>query len=218
MFLVMAFLNGILWAFLRRIYGGALESFSIIKERGVQTTLMIVSTLIVIFPSATDLNITSSVIANFTLSLLLSCWLQFCYWSLGHGMVMWIGTDGTPKDEKELKRYQDMWGYDFVCKIVPKENWYGPFFDWLLMKIRYVLPMIPMMIIHPLYLLIGWLVGNNYALCHKAFQEDKWIWNTLPKWLKTKWVGGPTSAAEFISGFQFGFIIYIIHRVLLING
>lgn len=215
MFLVMAFLNGVLWAFLRRIFGGALESLPIMKERGVQTVLMLISIIVVVFPyeipSSTNLVLAGKVVY----SIILACWLQFIYWSLGHGMVMWIGTDGLPKDDKELKRYEEMWGYDLACEIVPKENWYGPFFDWFIMKIRYVIPMIPLMAIHPLYLLIGWLVGNNYALCFKAYQEDKWIWDKLPEWLKKRWIGGPTNAGEFVSGFQFGFIIYIIHRVLL---
>lgn len=173
------------WGFLRRWFGGALEDFPILKSRGVQTIVMICSILPLYM------------CYGFATAVLTALWLQFIFWSIGHGPAFDRGHGGLPDDDT-LRRYKEMWGYKLACKLFPENMWYGFWFDGFLMSIRYTLPMAALSIYYLSfgYVLIGLSISPIYGFC----------W-----WLKDKGYINitPTKLAEVLSGFVFGYIWYL---------
>lgn len=96
-------------------------------------------------------------------SLWVALWIQI-YWALGHGPCYDTGTAGKP-DDKLLKRYEKMLGYKLVCRLFPKEEWYGFGFDFVLLAIRYTYPLLPIFFLfNPVLLTLGLLVAGLYAM------------------------------------------------------
>lgn len=94
------------WLFMA--YGGdssgvgmvaVLENTLFLRNRGVQTIVMMLS-MFLLFCSFKSWQGTVA-------SLLLACYLQFQFWSRGHGACFDIGR-GTP-DETTIKRYNERW-------------------------------------------------------------------------------------------------------------
>ena len=100
-------------------------------------------------------------------------------------------------------------GYDIVCKIIPKEYWFGYRFDYLLMMMRYVLPMIHMCFVSPMYLIRGFRVALIYAHCWTMYEKETWMFDG------NDFNGRATFLAEVLSGFMFGFISYAIMTIFL---
>ena len=103
----------ILGAFLRRWYGGCLEDYKILRNRGVQTVCMM----------AVFMSIYIHDISNWKCwigALVVSCWLQFEFWSRGHGACFDEGR-GIP-DEKTIKRYNEIINPDVVFILISKNN------------------------------------------------------------------------------------------------
>lgn len=123
---------------------------------------------------------------------------EFLFWSLGHGAAFDIGRSGYP-DEETIKRY-DKFFWDKWCKIiVPKQNWYGFWYDYLWMCFRYMLPaLLVSIIIGNVYFgYSGFLIATIYALCWNLYDIGK---------LKKM---SPTELAEYLSGFISGFLILL---------
>lgn len=77
---MLTIINGLWWALLRRWFGGMLENYPILKNRGIQTTVMMLSML----PFFVDGN------SNFmcwVAGLSIISWLQFVEISSGHGPI-----------------------------------------------------------------------------------------------------------------------------------
>ncbi len=190
--ILVSILNGLIWVILRRIYGGGCKK-GFLSERGVQTVIMMLAMLPFTFYKFNPL-------LCVLLSITLTCWLQFIYWSKGHGPAFDMATDKIPSQETK-SRYEDMWGYKYVCKRIPYPRWYGFLFDYKLLNIRYFLPMIPVgVIFSTIFLLIGLSTSPVYAFCWALYREEKWFFDKLPKWCNY-----PTDLAEVVSGFIFGF-------------
>ena len=94
-------------------------------------------------------------------SLWVALWIQI-EWALAHGPCYDVGEGGQP-DEKMIKRYEKMVGYKTLCKMFPKDKWYGVCFDYMLLAIRYTYPIIPMMF-NPVFITLGLVVSGFYAI------------------------------------------------------
>lgn len=196
---MIAIINGICWALLRRWFGGWLEPYPVLRSRGVQTAVMICAMLPWFIKPGCNLSCLFIAIA-------LVCWLQFVEISSGHGMVFDVSRGGEPQDDKSRQRYQGMWGYTYMLKIVPEQYHFGFLFDFSLLLIRYTLPMLPLAFFSWGYVLIGLSVAPIYAFCWTLFERDAWIIQKLPSFMR--W---PTQLAEFMWGFVFGFGLAIIN-------
>lgn len=175
-------LNAALWAFLRRWYGGGFKNTWLGNHRGIQTTLMIVAMLpFFVFDFSSW--------KSWCIGLALTLWVQFQFWSRGHGPAFDVGHDTDPSDSI-IKRYQERW-YDKVCKFwFPEEFWYTRPYDALWMFLRYTCPMLVPAFISPLYLLPGFCAPVVY---------DR-VWEKYGNWY----------LAEYIIGGVFGLVIAIV--------
>lgn len=175
----------ILWGFLRRWFGGLFDEVPLLKSRGIQTVVMILSMLPLFM------------CYGFATALVTSLWLQFMFWSKGHGPVFDRGNGGKSSSDT-LRRYKEMWGYNLACKLFPEKMWYGYWFDGFLMSIRYTLPMaLPALyFLEPGYILIGLSISPIYGLCWTL--KNKGYINV-----------SATQVAEVFSGFVFGYIWYL---------
>ena len=73
-------LYGLLGGFLRRWFGGVLNHKKILGSRGFQTSIMLLTFLSIYIPYGDFLNY-----KKWILAIIISCWLQFQFWSRGHG-------------------------------------------------------------------------------------------------------------------------------------
>lgn len=96
-------------------------------------------------------------------ALWVALWIQI-EWAMGHGCCFDLGKGGEP-DLKMLKRYKRMVGYNLLCKIFPEDKWYGFWFDFVLLTIRYTYPLISIMcVFNPLFMTLGVVIASLYAL------------------------------------------------------
>ena len=103
-------------------------------------------------------------------------WIQV-EWALGHGPCYDLGKSGKP-DEKMLKRYEKMLGYNLLCKVFPKDKWYGFWFDFALLAIRYTYPLVPLVcVFKPLFMTLGLVITCLYALYRYCpfMQKHRWL-------------------------------------------
>ncbi len=63
-------INGILWSFIRRWYGGLFDEYKGLGNRGIQTVVMITSIFFILLEQT-----------SWWSALLLSSWIQFQFWS-----------------------------------------------------------------------------------------------------------------------------------------
>ena len=181
-------LYGLWGGFLRRWYGGLFDNKKILGNRGLQTIFMLLTFITIYTPYEDLLNV-----KKWTLALLVSCWLQFQYWSRGHGCCFDIAH--FPPEEYE-KRYKERWYYIVCDKLIPIENRYSMLYDFLYMTLRYTCPMIPMMLIDWKYILIGLSIAPIYTVFWYIWDRDKWFFEKCPKWCNS-----PTNFGEVIGGF-----------------
>lgn len=186
----MALFYMVLGMCLRRVFGGALEDHKILGNRGVQTVAMIGAFLSIYVTDVTDWK-------NWFLAVVVSCWLQFQFWSRGHGCCFDIGRGGRPA-VSTLLRYNERW-YHIPCdwlfeKLGVADYKYGFMYDFIYMGLRYTCPMIPMMIFDWRYILIGLAVSPVYAFCWTLYEKEPWLRPHL------SWLNAPTKWAEIICG------------------
>ena len=120
-------------AFLRRWYGGCLEAYKILRSRGVQTVCMLA-----VFMSIYLFDWSSW--QNWLGAAIVSGWLQFQFWSRGHGACFDIGR-GTPSEET-IRRYNERWYHYPVDWLFDKAfkvpgSKYGFMYDFVYMGLRY---------------------------------------------------------------------------------
>lgn len=178
----MILLYAILGGFARRIYGGWLEAYKIIKNRGVQTIIMMSLFLAIYLPKY-----------KWYVALIITAWLQFQFWSRQHGVCFDIGRGEQP----DIERYNKYWWHypvDYIFKLLKAEDKkYGFLYDFSYMTFRYTCPMIPMMILDWRYILIGLSISPIYAFCWTLYERENWLF-------KSKFCGNATNLAEIISG------------------
>lgn len=187
----MTIIYALLGSFLRRWYGGCLENYKVLRNRGVQTTAMMI-----VFVSIYLYDLSSW--QNWLGALLVSSWLQFQFWSRGHGACFDIGR-GTP-DEETISRYNERWYHypiDWLFNKLFKEpdRKYGFLYDFLYMGLRYTCPMILMAFVDWHYILIGASISPIYAFCWTLYERENWIFQkNIP------FVGSATNLAEKLAG------------------
>ena len=121
------------------------------------------------------------------------CWLQFQFWSRGHGCCFDVGRDVNPTADT-IDRYDDRW-YDKVCsKLLPNHK-YGFLYDFFYLTLRYTCPMIPMMIFDWRYILVGLSIAPIYAFSITLGERESWIFEKQKWYWRRAW-----SLAEILSG------------------
>lgn len=180
-------MNSIIWAVLRAWYGGQYKNTFMGNHRGLQTAVMI-AVLLPMF--IMDFNSIVSICTGVAVTL----WVQFQFWSRGHGPAFDIGTDDNPS-QGTIKRYTDRW-FNKVCeKLIPEEYWYDTGYDMLWMGLRYTMPLLVPAIVfaQPLYLAIGLTIPFIYL----------YSWNKHNTWYP----------AEYMMGALFGLIVGVCRYV-----
>lgn len=172
-------------AFSRRWYGGALEKIPVLNNRALQTGFMI----------GLFLNIYVADWHNWFWPLVISLWLQFEFWSRGHGYCFDLGNGGKP-DEATIARYEQRW-YHKPCDWLAKKRFFGYYstrYDFMYMTLRYTCPMIPLMFLDWRYFLVGNAAAPIYLFCWDLYNSNLWP-EKLPSWANS-----PTKWAEIIYG------------------
>ena len=230
-----SFINGIWWGFLRRWFGGLFpdERYKILGSRGLQTIVMIISLLpVMIFQVSTShsyfINYISDIVPEkyylmigIFLSLLLTLWLQFQFWSRGHGGTFAdLGRDHEPdvsRYDRWFKKPLDaVWNWLLEMKEENKlfafllQRWsgrkYGYTYDMIYHTMRYTFPMlVPAILLENFYfILIGLSSAPIYELNIRMYErnEDLYI-------KKLSWLSSPNKLSEIELGFIFGLLTAI---------
>ncbi len=140
-----------------------------------------------------------------------TCWLQFQFWSRGHGCCFDIGRDEQP-DCSTLLRYNERW-YHIPCDWLfekvfkrPTEKW-GYLYDFLYMMLRYTCPMIVLsLVLYGLslfgiyepkweYIWVGFSISPIYAFSVAMEEREPWIFEKKTWYWRRGW-----SLAEILSG------------------
>ena len=181
---MMTLIISLLGSFARRWFGGAFKS-GIMSNRGLQTAFMLG-----LFMS---IYVTNNIWQCWLLAAIVSCWLQFQFWSRGHGCCFDLGRNEEPS-ESTIKRYNERW-YHIPCDWLLSKHKYGFLYDFIYMGLRYTFPMIPMMIFDWRYVLVGLSISPIYAFCWTLNDRENWLFKNRPEWINS-----PTKLAEIISG------------------
>ena len=177
----------ILGAFARRWYGGLLENNKILSNRGVQSAFMILLFMTIYVKQIND-------VKSWIIAIIISLWLQFQFWSRGHGCCFDIGRGNYPNEDL-IKRYNERW-YHIPCDWLAKNgffSYYGEKYDFYYMTLRYTCPMLPMMFFNCHYILIGLSIAYIYSVCWTWYGSYIWKFNS-------KFCGNATNLAEIICG------------------
>lgn len=121
------------------------------------------------------------------------CWLQFQFWSRGHGEVADCGRH-TNITEKDIERYNERW-YHYPCDYLLPNHKYGFMYDFFYLTCRYFCPMIPMMIFDWRYILVGISIAPIYAFSATLEEREPWLFENKKWWWRRGW-----SLAEILSG------------------
>lgn len=182
----------IIGGFLRRWFGGLFpdEKYKILGNRGLQTAVMLL-----VFMSIYVTNPQSW--QNWIAAVVVSCWLQFQFWSRSHGVCFDIGHGGKPSEDT-IKRYSERW-YHIPCdwvfnKLGVSDYKYGFLYDFIYMGLRYTCPMLALMIFDWRYIFLGLIVAPVYSFCWTLYKNEFWI---RPKY---QGIDSPTKWAEIIVG------------------
>lgn len=177
-------------AFARRWFGGMFpdEKYKILGNRALQTGVMIGLFLSIYITDYYDWK-------NIALAIAISCWLQFQFWSRGHGCCYDQGRGGQPSAET-IKRYNERWYHKPCDWLADKFGFeqYGKLYDFCYMTLRYTCPMIPMMYFDWRYILVGLAVAPIYAFCWCWYESEEWLFE------KQEWCDKATELAELLCG------------------
>lgn len=184
-------LNGLLWAFLRRWYGGLIDEdkHPLLGSRGLQTVIMIACLFVIL-----------STKIVWWVALLLAAWIQFQFWSRAVGEILDCGRS-TVQSAESYKRWFRIpldWVYDKLGKIK-----YTGYYDWWYGWLRYGLPMIvPAAVLDDWRFLILGLAGSP------VYYGCWWLFDCFPALYKLPaWCGQPKNLAEISYGFIFGIVL-----------
>lgn len=193
----------VLGAFGRVWFGSDLEN-KILGNRGLQTVYMMLLFVLCFYRA----NMTW---IEWVLIIPPVCWLQFQFWSRGHGCCFDIGRDEQP-DCATLLRYNERW-YHIPCDWLfekvfkrPEEKW-GYLYDLMYMTLRYTCPMVALSVY--LWVLswfgfynaewrfvwVGFSISFIYAFSVSMEELEFWIFEKKTWWWRRGW-----SLAEILSG------------------
>lgn len=183
----MAIIYAMLGALLRLWYGYDNFNNKILDNRAVQTIPMILLFFTIFCRDYTNLY-------SVLYGLCISCWLQFQYWSRGHGPA--IDTGSVEATEKDISRYMDRW-YHKVCDYLLPNDKYGYLYDSVWLGLRYGCPMLLVSLLewNIGYFFIGISIPFIYVFSNKLEEEMPYIFND-PSWY---WRRG-WCLAEILSG------------------
>lgn len=205
-------LNGLWWGFLRRWFGGLFSDNKILGSRGVQTAVMLISLFPVMLFSTKE--VYSNVYVIYSIAIALTLWIQFQFWSRGHGATF---LDMGRTENPDLSRY-DRWfkiPLDYIWNKMLSfkateiggfllQRWsgrmYGYTYDMVYHICRYSLCMIvPSIILHNwIYFVIGLLSAPLYELSIRLYEKYHF------KWMDIGWLSSPNKPVEIVYGFIFG--------------
>ena len=168
-------------SFWRRWFGGLFDNKKILSNRFLQHVVGFIMCAIALYLN--DYSYIQIILASVV--------LQALYWARSHGCCFDFGHDVNP----DLKRYDQLWYWKYVKKIIPESEWYTFTGDYILMAVRYTIPAIIMSLImlHPPVAFMGLLLTTGYALMWKFYD-----WGMVKH---------PTEIAEYIGGFVTGLMI-----------
>lgn len=197
-------LNGLLWAFLRRWYGGLEFKFELLNKRSVKSIIMIAAMMGVL---VYDWNSSRLI----WVSLLYAVWIQFQFWSRAVGAILDCGRSRT-----QTKKNYNRWyvqPLNWFYREDRKDKRYKKSYDFWFSEMRYGLPMVAVWGVNsilirlgympeePSYaglILIGLCSGPVYFGSYKLFDHHNKLYQ-LPAW-----IGQSKNLSEVVFGFIFG--------------
>lgn len=198
MLIIISLLNALYWAWLRRTYGGLYDDKQFLGNRGVQTVIMILSMIPMLFYHNCWVGWGIAVIA--------SLWVQFQHWSRAVGCILDSGRNSNPDISKYSRwyKYPLNWIYDGLNKVSQKFNWgiefkkYQGYYDFWYTEMRYACPLLLLAPISWWYFVVGLCSAPSYYF-------SWWLFEKHPELYKAPaWYGQPKNLAELIYGFCFG--------------
>lgn len=213
--LIYTILYGIWWGFLRRWFGGLFseDKHKFLSNRGLQTIFMMASLFPVLY-ICTHNTFFISLIYEILYTSILTAWIQFQFWSRGHGCILDMGRNKNPDITRYDRWYADLldyiWDkgkdlktrYTFFNKLL--KNWsckkYGYSYDISYTLLRYTCPMLLTSILMHSYIptIIGLFSAPTYEACHRYYEKHNY------KWMSYQGLNAPHKLAEIIYGFIFG--------------
>ena len=184
---------GLLFAIWRRIYGeGTVKG--LLGNRTFQSFLCIVLLMTVYVTNFTAWE-------NWLISIIVSSWLTFQFWSRSVRAILDCG------DEVHPKEYYNRWfriPLDWIYKKLDKPLYTGSY-DWWYCTFRYTFCLSPMCIFSWLYLISGLSAAPIYWGC-------KWLYKKFPRLytIGGVWLDDYKNLAEIIHGFVFGLTVSLI--------
>ena len=165
----------VLGAFLRRWYGGLFDDkqYPVLGNRGLQSVCMVLAFMSIYLTNPES-------------------WQN---WIRGHGCCFDIGR-GT---EPDISRYNERWYHypiDFLFDKILRQPQakYGFLYDFLYMFMRYICPILVMIIFDIRYIIIGLLVAPIYAFNWTLYERETWLRPSK------EWINSPTKWSEIIVG------------------
>lgn len=183
----MAIIYSFIGTLLRLWYGYDNFDNKWLNNRAIQTIAMILVLFTIFCRDCTNLH-------SIIYALCVSCWIQFQYWSRGHGPA--IDTGGVPATEKDISRYMDRW-YGKVCdKLLPNDK-YGFLYDNLWLGLRYGCPMLVVSLLewNIGFFFIGLSIPFIYTFANKLEETMPYIFNDPTWYWRRSWC-----LAEMLSG------------------
>jgi hypothetical protein len=170
---------------LARVWYGADGLPKLLQNRGLQTVYMMLLFVACFYDNYSW--------QGWCVVVAVVCWLQFQFWSRGHGCCFDLGRDVNPTADT-IDRYDDRWYHKVCDKLLPNHK-YGFLYDFFYLMLRYFCPMIPMMIFDWRYILVGFSIAPIYAFSITLGEREPWIFE------KQKWYWRRAlSLAEILSG------------------
>lgn len=177
MWLVYFILGGVL-----RVWFGADDLPKILQNRGLQTVCMILTFMTIYVVDCNNW-------VNWVSALIVSCWLQFQFFSRSHGEIADCGRH-TNITEEDIRRYNDRWYHipcDYLFDKVLKKKKYGFLYDFFYLTMRYTCPMLPMMILDWRYILVGLSIAPIYAFGQTLEEREPWVFANKKWWWRRAW-------------------------------
>ena len=191
----MILLGSIFWFIygaIGRVWFGSDDLPKILQNRGLQTAYMLMGLVTIYCPHPYNW-------VGVILAIAASCWIQFQYFSRGHGVAIDVGDDTNPSEDT-LRRYKERWYYN-VCEYLfdkvfkRPDRKYGFLYDFIYLTLRYGCPMLVMGLFHWKYVVLGLSIPFVYTTCNKLQKEEAWVFNCNEWWWRRGW-----SLAEILTG------------------
>ena len=177
----MSLICGLFEAVWRRCFGSNGWNIPILKIRALQHLIgFLVLSLFLI----TKYNLWQAV--------LVAGVMQALYWARSHGCCFDFG-----HGEVDVKRYEQLWYWKYIKKIIPEKMWYGYDCDYFIMLVRYTLPsiLVGCLLLSIPALFMGFALTGMYALCWMSYDFG--------------WTKRPTEIAEYLGGFITGLLLML---------